>query len=296
VLTARFADRIGKGIRGAPRDALVADATPSDMRGAAFGLRQSLDTAGALIGPLVAIGLMYAFADNVRAVFWVAVVPAIIAVAALAFGVDEPKHSAAEAKRSVVPRWTEMRALGRPFWMAVVIGTLITLARFSEAFLIVRASDAGLALAWTPLALVVMNLTFVASTYPAGRMSDRIGRAKLLLVGMGVLIAADIVLILATGWSGVLVGIALWGLHLGLTQGLLSALVADTAPSDLRGSAFGVFYFVTGLTAVVSSLLAGALWELSGPAATFAVGAGFAALSMAALFWRAAPSLNDSAI
>jgi MFS family permease len=296
VLVARFADRIGKGIRGAPRDALVADATPPEARGAAFGLRQALDTAGALVGPLVAIGLMYAFADNVRAVFWVAVVPAVVAVAALAFSVEEPQHSATENKRPTIPRWIDMRALGRPFWMAVVIGTLITLARFSEAFLIVRANDAGLALAWTPLALAVMNLTFVASAYPAGRLSDRIGRVKLLLIGMGMLIAADIVLILSTGWSGVLVGIALWGLHLGLTQGLLSALVADTAPSDLRGGAFGVFYFVTGLTAVVSSALAGALWKWSGPASTFAVGAGFAALSMAALFWRPTPSRIGSAI
>lgn len=295
VLLARFADRIGKGIRGAPRDAMVADATPPEIRGAAFGLRQALDTAGALLGPLAAIGLMLLFAGNVRYVFWVAVVPALVAVVALLFGVEEPAQPATDHKRSDSLQWSDLRALGRPFWMVVVIGTLITFARFSEAFLIIRASETGLSLAWTPLALAVMNLTYVASAYPAGRLSDQIGRERLLLVGMGVLIAADVVLILATGWTGVLVGIAIWGIHLGFTQGLLSALVADTAPSNLRGSAFGVFHFVTGLAAVASSALAGAAWKWSGPGSTFAVGAGFAALSMIALWRRGTPRRNGSA-
>jgi MFS family permease len=238
---------------------------------------------------------MYAFTGNVRAVFWVAVLPAVVAVAAIVFGIEEPAHATTGHKRPAAPRVRDLRALGRPFWAVAVIGTLFTFARFSEAFLIVRANETGLSLAWTPLALVVMNLTYVVSAYPAGSLSDRIGRAGLLVIGMGALIVADVILILATGWPGVLVGIAVWGLHLGLTQGLLSALVADTAPSDLRGSAFGIFYFVTGVAAVGSSALAGAMWQWSGPVATFAVGAGFAALSMAVLYWRGTPSRNGSA-
>jgi MFS family permease len=286
VLVARFADRIGKGIRGAPRDALVADATSPEVRGAAFGLRQALDTAGALLGPLVAIGLMSAFSGNVRAVFWVAIVPALAAVAMLAFGVEEPERHTTERPRSALPDWHDVRALGRPFWIVAAIGTLFTLARFSEAFLIFYAHDAGLSITWTPLALAVMNVTYVVSAYPAGRLSDLIGRVGLLLVGMGVLIVADIALILAAGVNGILLGIALWGLHLGMTQGLLSALVADTAPANLRGSAFGVYYFVTGIAAIVASVLAGAAWDWGGPALTFGIGAALAAAAILGLVSR----------
>jgi MFS family permease len=285
VFVARFADRIGKGIRGAPRDALVADATPSKIRGAAFGLRQALDSAGALLGPLAAIALMYLLADNLRAVFWVAIIPAFIAVAALAVGVEEPQHPTSNRKEAETVHWRDVRALGQPFWAVVVIGTLFTLARFSEAFLIVRASDAGLSLTSTPLALAVMNVTYVASAYPAGLMSDRMGREKLLLLGMGVLVVADVVLIVAVSLNGILFGIALWGLHLGVTQGLLSALVADTAPEHLRGSAFGVFYFATGLATVLASVMAGAVWKWSGPQFTFGVGAVFSAVALIGLIW-----------
>jgi MFS family permease len=285
VMVARFADRIGKGIRGAPRDALLADATSPELRGAAFGLRQALDTAGALIGPLVAIGLMAVLSGNVRAVFWIAVLPAIAAVLMLAIGVEEPPHQVTGRGRSSLPKWRDVRALGRPFWAVVTIGALFTLARFSEAFLVVRAFDVGLSLTWTPLALAVMNVTYVISAYPVGRLSDRIGREGLLLLGLAVLIVADIVFITTSGLIGVFVGIALWGLHLGLSQGLLSALVADTAPTDLRGSAFGIFYCASGVAAVAASLLAGGLWEWRGPALTFGTGAAFAAVAMAAL-WR----------
>jgi MFS family permease len=294
VLLARFADRIGKGIRGAPRDALMTDVTPPEIRGAAFGLRQALDTAGALLGPLVAIGLMGVFAGNVRTVFWIAVIPALAAVMMLAFGVEEPPRHTAKRSGAKLPSWHDARALGRAFWVVVAIGTLFTLARFSEAFLVVRAHDAGLSWTWTPLALAVMNVTYVISAYPVGRLSDRIGREVLMLVGMAVLIVADIVLITMTSVSGILLGIALWGLHLGLTQGLLSALVADTAPTDLRGSAFGVFYFVTGIAAVVASLLAGGLWEWRGPGLTFGVGAAFAAVSIVAMLVRHARNAKST--
>ncbi|MFO0789485.1 MAG: MFS transporter [Pirellulales bacterium] len=286
VLVARFADRIGKGIRGAPRDALVADVTPPETRGAAFGLRQALDTTGALFGPLLAIGLMTVLADNVRAVFWVAALPAVAAVVALAVGVKEPEQHGDGKRRRALPRWGELHTLGRPFWLVVITGTLFTLARFSEAFLIVRAHDVGLSLTWTPLALAVMNITYVISAYPVGILSDRIGRGALLMAGLVTLIAADAVLMFAPGLNLVLVGTALWGLHLGITQGLLSALVADTAPADRRGTAFGLFYFVTGLAAVVSSVMAGALWKWYGPATTFGAGAAFAGVALVLGLWQ----------
>jgi MFS family permease len=285
VFVARFADRIGKGIRGAPRDALLSDATPAGIRGAAFGLRQSLDTVGALLGPLVAIVLMSALNGNVRTVFWLATIPAVAAVLLLS-ALREPTQSAVPRERSKLPSWRDVRGLDPAFWMVVAIGTLVTLARFSEAFLIVRAYDMGLSMNWTPLALATLNITYVVFAYPVGRLSDRIGRTGLLMVGLVILIAADVVLIASTSLAGVLAGIALWGIHLGASQGLLSALVADTAPADLRGSAFGVFHFVTGVGAVAASLLAGVLWKFPGPAYTFGAGGAFAVLALAALSWR----------
>lgn len=296
VLFARFADRIGKGIRGAPRDALLADATSPDMRGAAFGLRQALDTTGALLGPLVAIGLMGLLSGNIRAVFWIATIPAVVAVLALFVGVDEPERPVDDRATSTLPKWHDARALGLSFWTVVAIGAVLTLARSSEAFLIVRAYDFGLSQTWTPLALAVMNVTYVISAYPIGRLSDRVGRSGLLMIGLVILIIADVVLMAAPNLSVVLIGIALWGLHLGLSQGLLSALVADAAPTHLRGSAFGVYYFVSGIAAVTASLMAGALWKWSGPAATFAAGAVFAAIALAGLWWKGTPNRGGSAI
>jgi MFS family permease len=297
VLLARFADRIGKGIRGAPRDALVADVTLPEARGAAYGLRQSLDTAGALLGPLVAMALMWLLMDNIRAVFWVSVLPAAFAVGLLLFGVKEPEHIAGSRRdlderpqqqtrsRHQLPARHDLRRLGRAFWAVVAIGAVVTLARFSEAFLVLRASDAGLSIRWTPLALAVMNATYVVSAYPAGRLSDHIDRAWLLAAGLVTLIAADLVLVWGESVTVVLCGVALWGLHLGLTQGLFAALVADAAPVDLRGSAFGFFNFVSGIFAIASSLLAGALWKQFGSDVTFLSGAGFSCLAVAGLYW-----------
>jgi MFS family permease len=285
VLFARFADRLGKGIRGAPRDALVADVTPPDQRGAAYGLRQALDTLGAVLGPLVAIALMAVFFFDIRTVFWIAVLPAWMAVALLFFGIDEPTTHADGRPSRALPHWRELKQLDAAYWSVVVIGAVFTLARFSEAFLVLRAHDAGLALAWTPLVLVVMNLTYVASAYPAGKLSDRIGRSGLLIGGLALLIIADVILALSTQLSVTLVGIAVWGLHLGLTQGLLSALVADTAPESLRGSAFGVFHLVGGVATLAASLLAGVLWEAAGPSATFFAGAVCATSALIGLAW-----------
>jgi MFS family permease len=287
VLVARFADRLGKGIRGAPRDALVADVTPRDQRGAAYGLRQALDTLGALLGPLVAIALMTALAGNIHGVFWFAVLPAWAAVALLLFGIEEPRQHVEDRPPRSLPHLVELKQLTAAYWSVVVIGAVFTLARFSEAFLVLRAHDVGLSLSWTPLALVVMNLTYVVSAYPVGKLSDRIGRVGLLAWGLAILIVADVILALSTQLSVTLVGIAIWGLHLGLTQGLLSALVADAAPTPLRGSAFGVFNLVCGVATLVASVFAGWLWKTAGPPATFWASAAFTSAALAGLvFWR----------
>jgi MFS family permease len=292
VLIARFLDRIGKGIRAAPRDALITDITPADKRGAAFGLRQSLDTVGATIGPALAIGLMYLFNDDIRAVLWFAVIPAAIAVGILVFGVKEPARPPGHAPIPIQAK--EIALLSRSYWLVVAAGAIFTLARFSEAFLVIRAHDGGLATAWTPAVIAVMSLVFAASAYPAGRLQDRIGAKPLLLLGLVVLIAADLFLAFGQTLLGTFLGIALWGLHMGLTQGVLAALVAASAPSRLRGTAFGLFGVVTGLFALIASVLAGVLWTAIGPAATFAAGAGFAAAACLAFLLlredRAAPA------
>jgi MFS family permease len=283
VLAARTVDRIGKGIRGSPRDALVADMTPAEMRGAAYGLRQSLDTAGALLGPLAAIALMSLLDDDIRTVFWIAAIPAFAAVGVLIVGVSEPeRHVHAVAPRSL-PRRRELGRLGNPFWIVTSIGAVVTMARFSEAFLVLRASEAGLSFTWTPLALVVMNAAYVATAYPAGRLSDRVGRLWLLVLGLAILIVADIIMAVGQSTAAVLAGVAIWGLHMGLTQGVFAAVVADTAPPDRRGTAFGVFNFISGLAALLSSLVAGALWHWQGPSATFWASAAFAGVALAGL-------------
>ena len=282
VFVARLADRVGKGIRGAPRDALMADITPPELRGAAFGLRQSMDTVGAFIGPLAAVGLMIAYADNVRAVLWFACAPALIAVAVLALGIREPDH-AAHSERKPGLNLATAKLLGTNFWIITLIGAIFMLARFSEAFLIIKASEAGLAARYVPMVLVVMSLVYSLTSYPVGVLSDRIGRRGLLLLGLAALLAADVVLGFATSLTPVFIGVALWGLHMGLTQGLLSALVADTAPAELRGTAFGIFSLVSGVILLIASALAGVLWDAAGSRATFMAGAAFTALALALL-------------
>ncbi len=282
VLTARFADRVGKGIRGAPRDALVADITSPDQRGRAFGLRQGLDTVGALLGPLVAVGLMVAWQDDIRAVFWVAVIPAVAAVAVLVLGVREPPRP--PEHRAVFPiRREYLSLLPGPFWAVTAVGAVFALGRFSEAFLVLRGSDVGMTLALVPLVFVVMNLLAAAMAYPVGVMVDRGMRLALVVGGVGALLLAQLALAAATGVPGVVLGAALWGVHLGMTQGLFAALVSLTAPGRLRGTAFGIFNVVSGVMLLVGSVLAGVLWESAGPPATFAAGAGFAALTLVGL-------------
>ena len=282
VLAARFSDRIGKGIRGAPRDALVGDMVPAGLRGAAYGLRQALDTVGAFAGPLLAIVLMAALHDNFRLIFWLALIPGLISVLVLVMGVREPPHQATATQAPV--KFSDLKTVGTAYWIVVGVGAVLTLARFSEAFLILRAQNAGLSLALAPLMLVIMNLVYALSAYPLGALSDRIDRKKMLALGFATLIGADIVLAAAPNLTIVMIGIALWGLHMGMTQGLLSALVADAAPANLRATAFGVFNFASGVALLLASLIAGSLWEQIGPSATFIAGAVFTAFGLSALF------------
>lgn len=284
VFAARFIDRVGKGIRGAPRDALVADIAPPELRGAAFGLRQSLDTVGAFAGPLIAIVLMSVFVFDLRSVMWVACIPALIAVAFLAFGVEEPPHQEQADKKPGFDLRTAS-SLGRAFWQVTAVGAAMMLARFSEAFLVLKAADAGLSIAWVPLVMVVMSLVYSLSSYPAGALSDRVGRRGLLVAGLLVLILADLVLAFGGSITSMMFGVALWGLHMGLTQGGLSSMVADTAPKPLRGTAFGVFNLASGLALLLGSVVAGLLWDWSGPSATFLAGGGFAVLTLLGLVW-----------
>lgn len=280
IVAARFVDRIGKGIRGAPRDALVADLSPPEVRGASFGLRQSLDTVGAFIGPLAAIVLMELTANNFPAVFWVAVIPAFLSFGLIWFAVKEPARKRSSEKTAPRLRLRDAAGLPAAFWAVVALSAVLTLARFSEAFLILRAQNTGMPIALVPVILVVMNVVYAFTAYPAGVLSDRLGRNGLVVIGVISLIAADLVLAFADNIPVVLAGVAFWGLHMGLTQGLLAALVADTAPAKLRGTAFGLFNLASGLAALAASVIAGALWDWFGPAATFLSGAAFTAISL----------------
>lgn len=285
VFAARMLDRVGKGVRGAPRDAMVADFTPPQVRGAAFGLRQALDAVGATLGPLLAVGLMLLLADHFRTAFWIAVIPAVACVALLAFGLKEPEPLSRKRRMNPIRR-ENLRRLTNAYWWVVAIGSIITLARFSEAFLILRAQQTGIAMALVPLVMVAMNLAFSLSAFPFGKLADHVSRRALLVIGLAVLAAADVLLAVAPAWWAIFLSMILWGLHLGLTQGLLAAMVADTAPDDLRGTAFGFFNLVCGIATLFASVIAGLLWDHYGPAATFSTAAGFCILAVATLMAR----------
>ncbi len=274
IFGARLIDRVGKGIRGAPRDALVADLAPPEMRGAAFGLRQSLDTVGAFLGPLLAMGLMLLWANDFRAVFWIAVIPAGFCVALLILGVQEPERPAGVPRTNPITR-VNLARLGPAYWWVVAIGAVFTLARFSEAFLVLRAQQGGLALAWTPMVLIAMNLIYALGAYPLGKLADRMSHSALLIGGVLLLIAADALLAYSNQGVWVWAGIVLWGLHMAMTQGLLATMVADTSPQDLRGTAYGFFNLLSGLSMLLASGVAGLLWDHWGASTTFIAGMGF---------------------
>ena len=288
VFAARFIDRVGKGIRGAPRDALIADVTPLAARGAAYGLRQSLDTVGAFTGPLLAMALMLAWSNDFRAVFWVAVIPGAAAFLLIAFAVREPAPSDG-AKPAVPFSWRAARGLGGAFWGIAAAGAALSLARFSEAFLVLRAENVGVALAYAPLVMVGMNAVFALVAYPAGRLADRLGPQGLLAAGTAMLVAADLVLAFAANALALAAGVALWGLHMGLTQGLLAAMVAAKAPPERRGTAFGVYNLACGAALLSASVLAGALWQFAGPRSVFLAGAALAAAAIIVMRVAARP-------
>ncbi|MDR3630661.1 MAG: MFS transporter [Desulfocapsaceae bacterium] len=284
VLTARLLDRLGKGVRGAPRDALVADITPPTLRGAAFGLRQALDTVGAFLGPLLGTILMLLWAGDFRAVFWVAVIPGLASVAMLAIGLRE--ESPVKSRRTLNPICRKsLRQLSASYWWVVGLGAAFTLARFSEAFLVLRAQGVGVPIAFVPLVMVAMNLIYAGSAYPFGKLSDRMSHRKLLAMGLAVLLAADLVLATGHHWLVILAGVGIWGIHLGITQGLLAAMVAHAAPAELRGTAYGFFNLISGLVMLLASVVAGFLWDRFGASATFYAGAVFCVFALAALAW-----------
>lgn len=284
VFAARFTDRIGKGIRGAPRDALVAELVSEETRGAAYGLRQALDSAGALLGPLLALAFMLVFSNDIRAVLWIAVVPAVISVILLATGVREPgpeQKTLGPKNRLLI---ADARRLPASYWLVAGFGFILTLARFSEAFLVLRAEDVGLSQGNIPLIMIVMNVTYTLFAYPAGRAADRLHPRVLLVSGTLVLVFSDVLLAAAVTPATALAGSGLWGVHMAMTQGLFSKLVADNAPDDLRGTAFGIFNLGSGVALLLSSTIAGALWNSAGASATFIAGAVFAAVAAAGLF------------
>jgi MFS family permease len=283
LVAARFIDRIGKGIRGAPRDALVADIAPAELRGASFGLRQSLDTVGAFVGPLLGIGLMWWTADSFYFVFWVAVIPAFLALGLIVFAVEEPAHRANDRDAGSPLGLDSMKRLGASYWRVVFVGVVFTLARFSEAFLILRAQNVGLDVMWVPAVLVLMNVVYALSAYPAGVLADRVKPTGLLAIGLVLLAAADLALAMLPNIGGVALGVILWGLHMGCTQGLFATLVADTSPPALRGTAYGYFNLATGVAMLASSIIAGALWDAFGPAGTFLAGLAFSLLALTGL-------------
>jgi MFS family permease len=285
VLVARVTDRIGKGIRGAPRDALIAEIAPPHLRGAAFGLRQSLDSVGAFLGPIFAMGLMLAWDNDFRAVFGVAVFPAALAVVILSVAAPEPRKRAKQRPANPIRR-EQLRRLSSSYWQVAAIGGLLALARFSEAFLVLRAQQGGLPIAFAPLVLIAMNAVYALAAYPFGKLADNISHVRLLALGLGVLLVADVALAHDGHWMWVWAGIALWGLHMGMTQGLLATMVADTAPADLRGTAYGFFNLISGLAALMASALAGLLWDWFGAPQTFLAGATFSAAALAAILVR----------
>lgn len=281
LMGARFADRVGKGIRGSPRDAMIADETPAEIRGKAFGLRQSLDTTGALLAPIAAIALMWLLADNIRAVYWIAIVPAFFSFLLAWLALREPEQRTRDGKPS--PLLRGFRDIDRDTRRLLAVGFLFTLARFSESFLILKGIELGLSETWSPLTLVLFNLAYTALAYPAGALSDRMSPRSILMTGMGVLIVADLILAQSTGYATLAFGVLLWGAHMALTQGVFARMIADSAPDHLRATSFGAFWFVTGIAALLASLAAGLAWDRAGSGATFLMGAGAAAVALAML-------------
>jgi MFS family permease len=285
VLLARLGDRIGKGIRVAPRDALVADSTDISNRGAAYGLRQSLDTIGAFLGPSIAFGLM-GTAHSFRFIFGVALIPGVLAVACLALGVREPARPDHALKRPKPLNWKTLQSLGGSYWGLAFAALLFNLGNSSEAFLLLKAKQVAIADYQIPLVLVVMNLSYALSAYPVGALSDRVNRKTLLTWGWVLNAGVYVGLAIAQSPWQVWMLVGGYGLYLGMTQGVLLAMVADRVPEQLRGTAFGFLNLLVGVALLPASLLAGWLWESVSSEAAFLLGCGFAVAAIVLLYFQ----------
>ncbi|MDJ0867562.1 MAG: MFS transporter [Myxococcota bacterium] len=299
---ARWADRVGKGVRTAPRDALVADAVGAGDRGLAFGLHRAADTGGAVVGLAIAIGVLALVergaatldADAFRTLVWVSLVPAVGAVAVLAFGVREVR-----APVRVAAARPGLRGLGRPFFAFLLVSALFDLGNFSDAFLVLRAQERGLGVTDILWVLVGFNLVYAVVSTPGGRLSDRIGRRAVIAAGWVWYAAVHLGFAGARSGGDVTVLFLLHGVYYGLTAGTAKALIADLVPERLRGSAYGSYFAVMGAIDLPASLLAGALWQGLGawpgfgPAAPFVFSAG-TALAAAALLWVCVPAAGPA--
>ncbi|MGZ5223912.1 MAG: MFS transporter [Burkholderiales bacterium] len=287
VLVARFIDRTGKGIRDAPRDALLADQLPSNARGSGFGLRLTLFTIGSVVGPLAATSVMVGSGGDFRLVFWLAVIPAFLSVAVLILAVKEPANA-----RDIAKQRFSLRDLGRLpalFWWIVAITAMLELARFSQAFLLLKAKEVGVEAALIPIFLMLMGAVYGLTAYPCGILADRVNRRLQLGIGAVILLTGHLVLATAdTIWMAA-IGASLWGFQMGVTQGLVAAIVADAAPERLRGTAFGIYYLVDGVVSLLASSGAGVLWMTGGSGLTFSVGAALAAAVLLMLVIKPLP-------
>jgi MFS family permease len=285
VLAIRVTDRVGKGVRNSPRDALIADSVPPTMRGRAFGVRSAADNAGALLGPLIAFALLTWFGLSLRSVFWWSAVPAGLAIVVAIVGVrDVAKREGQSSKKS------ELRSgMGGRFWAFLAIVFVFTLGNSTDAFLLLRARDLGVPIAMAPILWAVLNAVKSVSNIPGGALSDRIGRRPLLIAGWAVYALVYYLFARAThAWQAWAL-FAGYGIFFGLTEGAELALVADVAPHDRRGAAFGWYYLAIGIGALPASLIFGAVWDRFGAGRAFDLGAGLALAASMALLLIAAP-------
>jgi MFS family permease len=276
VLAARVLDRLGKGIRDAPRDAFLTDMTAPGLRGTSFGLRLALAIAGFVFGPFFAVGLMRLSGDDFRLVFWIALIPAFLSIIVLILAVKEMPFNHQPGGRGLRFQRGDLNALPVAFWWAIVIASLLSLARFSPAFLVLKAHATGVDAAYVPMILGLMYFVYSVTAYPFGVLADRFDRRLQLGIGTLILVGADAVLAHAQTIWGAAFGAALWGLQMGVTQPVIGAIVADAAPERLRGAAFGIYDLTIGLAAFAASSGAGILWSISGPGTAFGVSASIA--------------------
>jgi MFS family permease len=261
IFVARFVDRLGKGIRGAPRDSLIADSTSTKIRGTAYSLRQTLDTLGAVLGPIFAIIILYLTTNNFRLVLWFAVIPAVLCIVVLIFGVKESTLKKNISRKKSYFLFENFLKITPVIWLFFLTVFILNLGHFSEAFLLLRSQEIGLKVSFIPVVFVVMNVAYAIVAVPFGHLADRGGFFILIVCGFLILVLADIILALTNSVGWMFVGIIFWGIHLGMTQGLLLAMISKLSPLELRGTSFGLFHAISGVALLTASLIAGYLWQ-----------------------------------